>query len=73
MIKGRVVIDFQADKIGECSWNLSQDGDSKLTNEELVTLFESVIIDLFPDYLILDFIIFKFLKNILFNFRIYKG
>jgi len=49
MIKGRVVIDFQADKIGECSWNLSQDGDSKLTNEELVTLFESVIIDLLPD------------------------
>lgn len=49
MIKGRVVIDFQSDEVGECSWNLSQDGDNKLTNEELVTLFESVIMDLLPE------------------------
>lgn len=49
MIKGRIVIDFQADEIGECSWNLSQDGTNKLSNEELITLFESVIMDLLPD------------------------
>ena len=49
MIKGRVVIDFQADEAGECSWDLSQDGNNKLNNDELVTLFESVIMDLLPN------------------------
>lgn len=49
MIKGKVIIDFEADAIGKCNWNLAQDGEGKLENEELITLLEHVIMDLLPE------------------------
>ena len=48
MRKGKVIIDFQEDN-GECTWDVSQEGETELENEDLVTLLEHVIRDLLPD------------------------
>jgi hypothetical protein len=49
-MKGKVVIDFQEDN-GECTWNIRQEGEDELQNEDLITLLEHVIRDLLPEEL----------------------
>ena len=48
MLKGRVVIDFEADEKGECNFNIEQQGKDTLDNENLISLFEYVIRELMP-------------------------
>jgi hypothetical protein len=48
MRKGKVIIDFQEDN-GECTWDVSQECENELENEDLVTLLEHVIRDLLPE------------------------
>ena len=48
MRKGKVVIDFQEIN-GDCTWNVSQEGENELQNDDLVTLLEHVIRDLLPE------------------------
>jgi len=38
MMKGKVLIDFGYDEKNECSWNLEQEGETKLDNENLIYL-----------------------------------
>jgi hypothetical protein len=45
MIKGKVIIDFQADEEGEYSWNIFQEGE-ELSDEDLINLFEKVFRDI---------------------------
>jgi len=46
MMKGRVVIDFEADEEGECNFNIEQQGKDTLDNENLIPQFEYVIREL---------------------------
>ena len=48
MLKGRVIIDFEADEEGECSWNIRQEGKDTLNDENLISLFEHIIRELIP-------------------------
>ena len=49
MRKGKVIIDFESDDEGNCSFNINQDGTDKLDNENLISLFEHIIRELYPD------------------------
>ena len=46
MIQGRVVIDFESDEEGECSYNIQQEGKDTLDDENLISLFEYIIREL---------------------------
>lgn len=48
MKKGRVIIDFESDEKGECNFTIQQDGQDKLDNENLISIFEHVIRELMP-------------------------
>jgi hypothetical protein len=48
MRQGRVIIDFESDDEGNCSWNISQKGTDTLDNENLISLFEHIIGELMP-------------------------
>ena len=48
MLKGRVIINFEYDEEKECSWNIKQDGESKLNNENLIYLLQHVTSELMP-------------------------
>lgn len=39
MRKGRVTIDFESDDAGKCSWNIQQECEEQLDNDNLVSLF----------------------------------
>jgi hypothetical protein len=49
MRKGKVIIDYESDELGRCSFNIVQDGQEKLDDNDLVSLFEHVIRELMPD------------------------
>jgi len=49
MLKGRIIIDFEADEEGECNYSIKQEGEDKLDNENLVSLFEHIIRELMPN------------------------
>ena len=49
MIKGRIIIDFESEEMGECSFNIQQEGKDTLDNENLISLFEHIIRDLMSD------------------------
>lgn len=48
MLKGRVIIDFEADEEGECNWDIQQEGKDTLNDENLISLFEHIIRELMP-------------------------
>lgn len=48
MKKGRVVIDFESDEEGECSFNIKQEGKDNLDDENLISLFEHIIREIMP-------------------------
>jgi len=48
MIKGRIVIDFESDEEGECSWKIQQEGKDELNNEDMISLFEHIIRETMP-------------------------
>ena len=48
MIQGRVIIDFESDEEGTCTWNIQQEGKDTLNNENLISLFEHIIMELMP-------------------------
>jgi len=43
MIKGRVIIDLEADEAGECSWNMQHEGKDTLDDENLISLFGTIL------------------------------
>jgi len=44
MMKGRVIIDFERDEVKEkCNYNLKQEGNDTLDNEDLINLLKHVI------------------------------
>ena len=50
MMKGRVVIDFERDEDAEkCSYDLKQEGEDTLGNEDLISLFEHIIRELMSE------------------------
>ena len=49
MRKGRVIIDFESDDEGNCNWNIQQESDEELDNDNLVSLFEYILGDLLAD------------------------
>jgi hypothetical protein len=49
MMKGKVIIDFEADGEGNCDWNISQEGGDKLDDENLISLFEHIIREIMPE------------------------
>ena len=49
MKKGRIIIDFESDERGECSWNITREGQDKLDDENLKTLLEHVLGELISD------------------------
>ena len=49
MRKGRVIIDFESDDAGKCSWNIQQESDEELDNDNLVSLFETILAELLAD------------------------
>jgi hypothetical protein len=49
MKKGRLIIDFESDEKGECSWNIQQEGKTKLDGKNLATLFETILRELLSD------------------------
>ena len=42
MRKGRIIIDFESDESGECSWNITREGPEKLDDENLKSLLEQL-------------------------------
>lgn len=48
MMKGIVIIDFEADEKGDCNFNIKQEGEDTLDNNNLISLFEYVIRELIP-------------------------
>ena len=49
MRKGRVIIDFESDEIGRCSFNINQECDDELQKEDLISLLEHILRELMPD------------------------
>lgn len=49
MIKGKVIIDFEADEEWECDYSIKQEGKDRLDNENLISLFEHIIRGLMTD------------------------
>jgi len=50
MKKGKVIIDFEADEIGECNWNITQEGENTLENKDVISLLETVLGDLMQEH-----------------------
>ncbi len=48
MIKGKIIIDFESDEEGECSWKIQQEGKDKLNDEDMISLFEHIIRETMP-------------------------
>ena len=42
-MNGKIIIDFESDKNGECSWSITREGPDKLDNENLKSLLEAVL------------------------------
>jgi len=49
MKKGKVVIDFEAGDVGECKWNITQEGENILENKDVISLPETVLGDLMQE------------------------
>ena len=49
MRKGRIIIDFESNDIGDCSWNITREGQDKLDNENLKSLLETVLGELISE------------------------
>jgi hypothetical protein len=49
-MKGTVIIEYERDdEKEECSYNLSQEGNNSLNNEDLITLFKHIIGELMDE------------------------
>ena len=44
-MKGKVVINFEQTEDGKCEWNINQEGDDKLSNDDILYLLENVMRD----------------------------
>lgn len=42
-MKGKIIIDFESNRNGECIWDIKQEGESVLDDENIVSLFEHII------------------------------
>jgi hypothetical protein len=49
MRKGKVIIDYQSDELGRCTFNINQEGEEKLDDGDLISLFEHIIREKMPD------------------------
>lgn len=50
MLQGKVVINFQYDEKNEkCSWDLKQEGEDKLSNDDLILLLQHCVGDLMAE------------------------
>ena len=43
MMKGKIIIDFESDESGECSWDITREGPDKLDNDNLKSLLEIIL------------------------------
>ena len=49
MRKGKIIIDYQADDLGRCDFNINQQGEEKLDENNLISLFEHILRELMPE------------------------
>ena len=49
MRKGRIIIDYESDELGRCNYDLSQEGQEELEENDLISLLEYVIRELLPN------------------------
>jgi len=49
MLKGKVIIDFEYDEVKKCSWNIQQEGENELNNENLIYLLQHITGELMPE------------------------
>jgi len=48
-MKGKVVINFEHTEDGKCEWNVKQEGNDKLSNDDLLYLLETVMRDVMEE------------------------
>ena len=48
MMNGRLIIDFESDEEGKCTYTIQQKGKDILDNNNLISLFEHIIRELMP-------------------------
>jgi hypothetical protein len=48
MRKGKIIIDYESDELGECKFKISQENSEELDNENLISLFEHILRELMP-------------------------
>ena len=44
-----MVIEFESNDTGDCKFDIHQDGDEHLDNENLISLFEHILADIIQD------------------------
>lgn len=49
MRKGKVVINFESNDLGDCKWDIQQESDDHLDNKNLASLFEHILADLIAE------------------------
>ena len=49
MKKGRVIIDYVSNEMGDCKWDIIQESNDHLDNENLASLFEHILAELISD------------------------
>jgi hypothetical protein len=47
--KGRIIIDFESNDLGDCKWNITREGQDILDDENLKSLLENVLGDLISE------------------------
>ena len=48
MLKGKIIINFEYDEEKECSWDIQQEGESKLDDENIIYLLQHITSELVP-------------------------
>lgn len=49
MRKGKIIIDFESDDLGRCIFNIKQECESELKENDLISLLEHVLRELMSD------------------------
>jgi len=48
-MKGKVVINYEHTDDGDCKWDIFQEGENELNNDDLIFLLESVVRDVIEE------------------------
>jgi hypothetical protein len=49
MRKGKLIIEYESDELGKCSFNINQQGKDKLDDNDLIALLEHIIREKMPE------------------------